>query len=66
MIKSRVSLAQVTSLGRSSAYVMDYVFVRVQVLRCVDMMCVYCMLMRDCNKYVGTDSSVLLVRVADI
>ena len=31
MIRSRVSLAQVTSLGRSSVYVIHYVFVRVQV-----------------------------------
>jgi hypothetical protein len=41
MIKSRVSLAQATSLGRSSVYVMYYVFVRVQCVHCVDMMCVY-------------------------
>lgn len=31
MIKSRVSLAQVTSLGRSSVYAMYHVFMRVHV-----------------------------------
>jgi hypothetical protein len=35
MIKSRVSLAQVTSLGRSSVYVMYYVFGRAS-MHCVD------------------------------
>jgi hypothetical protein len=35
------------------------------VCACACVRCV-CMLLRDCHKYVGTDSSVLFVRVADI
>ena len=62
MIKSRVSLAQVTSLGRSSVNVMYYACVFVRVRACV------CALRGVCScAIVATcwDSSELFVRVRE-
>jgi hypothetical protein len=65
MIKSRVSLAQVTSLGRSSVNVMYYVCVFVRVRACVRVYvhCVEYVVAR----FVATcwDSSELFVRVRE-
>ena len=64
MIKSRVSLAQVTSLGRSSAYAMYYVFLRVRVRIAWTYICVCVYVF--CCAIATSSSSVLFVRVADI